>query len=211
MVRCGAMSDVAPARPAGSHPGRHRARRASGPPACAAGIKKSGARDLALGVQRRPRLRGGRSLHPQSGQGCAGAVSRQVLSDGQLRAVILNSGGANACTGAPGFQDTHATAEAVAAALSDWGTETGAVEVAVCSTGLIGDRLPMHKVLAGVRDIVHEMAGGLSGGDEAAHAIMTTDTVPNRLRCITRTTGRWVAWVRVRACWRRRWPPCCAC
>ena len=95
--------------------------------------------------------------------------------------MILNSGGANACTGSAGFQDTHATAEAVAAALSDWGTETGAIEVAVCSTGLIGDRLPMDKVLAGVREIVHEMAGGLNGGDDAAHAIMTTDTVPKQV------------------------------
>jgi glutamate N-acetyltransferase/amino-acid N-acetyltransferase len=98
-----------------------------------------------------------------------------------LRAVILNSGGANACTGPGGFQDTHKTAEAVAAALSDWGSETGAIEVAVCSTGLIGDRLPMDKVLAGVTDIVHEMAGGLTGGAEAAQAIMTTDTVPKQV------------------------------
>jgi glutamate N-acetyltransferase/amino-acid N-acetyltransferase len=104
-----------------------------------------------------------------------------VLTTGQLRAVILNSGGANACTGPAGFQDTHATAEAVAAALSDWGTETGAIEVAVCSTGLIGDRLPMDKVLAGVTEIVHEMAGGLNGGEDAAHAIMTTDTVPKQV------------------------------
>lgn len=95
--------------------------------------------------------------------------------------MILNSGGANACTGPGGFQDTHATAEAVAAALSDWGTETGAIEVAVCSTGLIGDRLPMDKVLSGVRAIVQDMAGGLSGGDDAAQAIMTTDTVPKQV------------------------------
>ena len=107
--------------------------------------------------------------------------SQQVLTTGRLRAVVLNSGGANACTGPQGFQDTHATAEAVAAALSDWGTETGAIEVAVCSTGLIGDRLPMDKVLAGVTEIVHEMAGGLTGGEEAARAIMTTDTVPKQV------------------------------
>ena len=107
--------------------------------------------------------------------------SQQVLTTGRLRAVILNSGGANACTGPGGFQDSHATAEAVAAALSDWGTETGAIEVAVCSTGLIGDRLPMDKVLAGVTEIVHEMAGGLTGGEEAARAIMTTDTVPKQV------------------------------
>jgi glutamate N-acetyltransferase/amino-acid N-acetyltransferase len=107
--------------------------------------------------------------------------SQQVLTTGRLRAVILNSGGANACTGPQGFQDTHATAEAVAAALSDWGTETGAIEVAVCSTGLIGDRLPMDKVLTGVTEVVHEMAGGLTGGEEAARAIMTTDTVPKQV------------------------------
>ena len=62
-----------------------------------------------------------------------------------------------------------------------WGSDTGAVEVAVCSTGLIGDRLPMDKVLAGVTAIVHEMAGGLTGGEEAARAIMTTDTVPKQV------------------------------
>ncbi len=107
--------------------------------------------------------------------------TQQVLTTGRLRAVVLNSGGANACTGPQGFQDTHATAEALAAALSDWGTETGAIEVAVCSTGLIGDRLPMDKVLAGVTEIVHEMAGGLTGGEEAARAIMTTDTVPKQV------------------------------
>ncbi|HCS56525.1 MAG TPA: bifunctional ornithine acetyltransferase/N-acetylglutamate synthase, partial [Gordonia polyisoprenivorans] len=78
-------------------------------------------------------------------------------------------------------QDTHATAEKVAETLSNWGTETGAVEVAVCSTGLIGDRLPMDKVLAGVTEIVHEMGGGLSGGTDAAYAIMTTDTVPKQV------------------------------
>ena len=84
--------------------------------------------------------------------------SQQVLTTGRLRAVVLNSGGANACTGPGGFQDTHKTAEELAAALSNWGTETGAVEVAVCSTGLIGDRLPMDKVLPGVTEIVHELA-----------------------------------------------------
>jgi glutamate N-acetyltransferase/amino-acid N-acetyltransferase len=147
----------------------------------AAGIKKSGARDLALVFNEGPDYAAAGVFTRNQVKAAPVLWSQQVLSGGQLRAVILNSGGANACTGAPGFQDTHATAEAVAAALSDWGTETGAIEVAVCSTGLIGDRLPMDKVLAGVRDIVHEMAGGLSGGDEAAHAIMTTDTVPKQV------------------------------
>ena len=147
----------------------------------AAGIKASGARDLALVFNEGPDHAAAGVFTRNRVKAAPVLWSQQVLTNGQLRAVILNSGGANACTGPPGFQDTHATAEAVAAALSDWGTETGAVEVAVCSTGLIGDRLPMDKVLAGVREVVHEMAGGLSGGEDAAHAIMTTDTVPKQV------------------------------
>ena len=147
----------------------------------AAGLKASGALDLALVVNEGP------------GYGAAGVFTRnqvkaapvlwtrQVLTTGRLRAVILNSGGANACTGPGGFQDAHATAEAVAAALSDRGAETGAIEVAVCSTGLIGDRLPMDKVVPGVRAIVDDVADGRSGGEEAARAIMTTDTVPKQV------------------------------
>ncbi len=147
----------------------------------AAGIKASGARDLALVFNEGPDHAAAGVFTRNRVKAAPVLWSQQVLTTGQLRAVILNSGGANACTGPPGFQDTHATAEAVAAALSDWGTETGAIEVAVCSTGLIGDRLPMDKVLAGVREVVHEMAGGLSGGEDAAHAIMTTDTVPKQV------------------------------
>ena len=147
----------------------------------AAGLKPSGALDLALVVNEGP------------GYGAAGVFTRnqvkaapvlwtrQVLTTGRLRAVILNSGGANACTGSGGFQDAHATAEAVAAALSDRGAETGAIEVAVCSTGLIGDRLPMDKVVPGVRAIVDDIAHGRGGGEEAARAIMTTDTVPKQV------------------------------
>ncbi|ORB92337.1 bifunctional glutamate N-acetyltransferase/amino-acid acetyltransferase ArgJ [Mycobacterium persicum] len=147
----------------------------------AAGIKSSGAPDLALVFNEGPDYAAAGVLTRNKVKAAPVLWTQQVLTTGQLRAVILNSGGANACTGPGGFQDTHATAEAVAAALSDWGTETGAIEVAVCSTGLIGDRLPMDKVLNGVRDIVHEMHGGLTGGDDAAHAIMTTDTVPKQV------------------------------
>jgi glutamate N-acetyltransferase/amino-acid N-acetyltransferase len=147
----------------------------------AAGIKKSGARDLALVFNEGPDYAVAGVFTRNQVKAAPVLWTQQVLSTGQLRAVILNSGGANACTGPGGFQDTHATAEAVAAGLSEWGTETGAIEVAVCSTGLIGDRLPMDKVLAGVRAIVHDMAGGLTGGDEAAQAIMTTDTVPKQV------------------------------
>ncbi|QEN17181.1 bifunctional glutamate N-acetyltransferase/amino-acid acetyltransferase ArgJ [Mycolicibacterium sp. ELW1] len=147
----------------------------------AAGIKKSGALDLALVLNEGPDYAAAGVFTRNQVKAAPVLWSQQVLTTGRLRAVLLNSGGANACTGAAGFQDTHATAEAVAAALSQWGTETGPVEVAVCSTGLIGDRLPMDKVLAGVTEIVHELGGGLTGGEEAARAIMTTDTVPKQV------------------------------
>ncbi|RRR41564.1 bifunctional glutamate N-acetyltransferase/amino-acid acetyltransferase ArgJ [Mycolicibacter terrae] len=147
----------------------------------AAGIKASGAPDLALVFNEGPDYTAAGVFTSNQVKAAPVQWSQQVLKGGRLRAVILNSGGANACTGPGGFQDTHATAEAVAAALSHWGTETGAAEVAVCSTGLIGDRLPMDKLLAGVTEVVQEMAGGLVGGDEAARAIMTTDTVPKQV------------------------------
>ncbi|WP_083862845.1 bifunctional glutamate N-acetyltransferase/amino-acid acetyltransferase ArgJ [Gordonia soli] len=146
----------------------------------AAGIKASGADDLALVFNEGPDHTAAGVFTKNQVKAAPVLWSQQVLTTGRLRAVILNSGGANACTGPEGFGDTHRTAEAVAAALSNWGTSTGAVEVAVCSTGLIGDRLPMDKVLAGVTEIVQDMGGGLSGGTDAAYAIMTTDTVPKQ-------------------------------
>ncbi len=146
----------------------------------AAGIKNSGKLDLALVFNEGPEYAAAGVFTRNKVKAAPVLWSQQVLTSGRLRAVILNSGGANACTGPGGFQDTHATAEELAKALSNWGTETGAGEIAVCSTGLIGDRLPMDKVLPGVTEIVHEMAGGLSGGADAAHAIMTTDTVPKQ-------------------------------
>ena len=153
--------------------------RATGIPA---GIKKrAGALDLALVFNEGPDYAAAAVFTRNQVKAAPVLWSQQVLTTGRLRAVLLNSGGANACTGSQGFQDTHATAEAVAAALSDWGTETGPIEVAICSTGLIGDRLPMDKVLAGVTEIVHELSGGLTGGEEAARAIMTTDTVPKQV------------------------------
>ncbi|WP_431818422.1 bifunctional glutamate N-acetyltransferase/amino-acid acetyltransferase ArgJ [Gordonia jacobaea] len=147
----------------------------------AAGIKASGAPDLSLVFNEGPDYSAAGVFTRNQVKAAPVLWSKQVLTTGRLRAVVLNSGGANACTGPLGFQDTHATAEAVAEALSNWGTETGAVEVAVCSTGLIGDRLPMDKVLAGVTEIVQEMGGGLSGGTDAAYGIMTTDTVPKQV------------------------------
>ncbi|GED97732.1 bifunctional glutamate N-acetyltransferase/amino-acid acetyltransferase ArgJ [Gordonia crocea] len=146
----------------------------------AAGIKANGNLDLALVFNEGPDYSAAGVFTTNKVKAAPVLWSQQVLQSRRLRTVILNSGGANACTGPDGFADTHRTAEAVAQALSNWGTETGAIEVAVCSTGLIGDRLPMDKLLPGVTEIVHEMAGGLSGGTDAAYAIMTTDTVPKQ-------------------------------
>ena len=97
--------------------------------------------------------------------------SRQVVSDGRADAVILNSGGANACTGSRGFVDTHHTAEKVAAVLG-----VGAGDVVVCSTGLIGERLPMQQLLPGVDAAAAALSA--DGLPAAARAIMTTDSVP---------------------------------
>ncbi|MDO3649249.1 bifunctional glutamate N-acetyltransferase/amino-acid acetyltransferase ArgJ [Nocardia mangyaensis] len=144
----------------------------------AAGLKASGKPDLALVLNEGPEYAAAGVFTSNKVKAAPVLWSQQVLKSGHVRAVILNSGGANACTGHGGFQDTHKTAEELAAALSNWGTETGAGEVAVCSTGLIGDRLPMDKLIPAITEIVHEMGGGISGGSDAAHAIMTTDTVP---------------------------------
>ena len=96
----------------------------------AAGIKASGALDMALVFNEGPDY-GAAGVFTRNQVKAAPVLwTQQVLTTGRLRAVILNSGGANACTGPGGFQDSHATAEAVAAALSDWGTDTGAIEIA---------------------------------------------------------------------------------
>ncbi|MCK9929759.1 bifunctional glutamate N-acetyltransferase/amino-acid acetyltransferase ArgJ [Frankia sp. Mgl5] len=136
----------------------------------AAGLKPSGRPDVALVVNDGPADAAAGVFTRNRVQAAPVLWTRQVLTTGRLRAVVLNSGGANACTGPAGFADTHATAEHVGAALG-----IGAGEVAVCSTGLIGVRLPMDLLLPGVAQAV----GALSptGGDAAAEAIRTTDTV----------------------------------
>ncbi|MFC6023332.1 bifunctional glutamate N-acetyltransferase/amino-acid acetyltransferase ArgJ [Plantactinospora solaniradicis] len=161
--------------------------RASG---VAAGLKSSGARDVALVVNDGPDAAAAGVFTANRVKAAPVLWSQQVLRGGLVRAVVLNSGGANACTGAPGFQDTHATAEhaasalsgsAVAAAPDAGGTQArfpsiGAGEVAICSTGLIGERLPMDRLLPGVDAAVAGLAA--DGGPAAAEAIMTTDTRP---------------------------------
>lgn len=137
----------------------------------AAGLKASGKPDVALVVNDGP-LEAAAGVFTTNRVKAAPVVwSEQVLKDGRLQAVVLNSGGANACTGAAGFQDTHRTAELTAAQLG-----TGAINVAVCSTGLIGVRLPMDKLLAGVEKAAADLSA--DGGTAAAEAICTTDTVP---------------------------------
>jgi glutamate N-acetyltransferase/amino-acid N-acetyltransferase len=141
-----------------------------------AGIKASGRPDVALVVNDGPLAVASGVFTANRFAAAPVLWSRQVVADGEVRAVILNSGGANACTGTEGFADTHRTAEHVAAALAAVGLDVGAGDVAVCSTGLIGERLPMAKLLAGVDAAVAVLAS--DGGPSAAVSIMTTDTVP---------------------------------
>ncbi|MFJ5710531.1 MULTISPECIES: bifunctional glutamate N-acetyltransferase/amino-acid acetyltransferase ArgJ [unclassified Streptomyces] len=141
----------------------------------AAGIKQNGNPDLALVVNTGPRRAAAGVFTSNRVKAAPVVWSQQVLADGELTAVVLNSGGANACTGPKGFQDTHATAEKVAEVLSGQGTEVGAGEVAVASTGLIGVLLPMDKLLPGVEKAAAELSA--HGGEKAAIAIKTTDTV----------------------------------
>jgi glutamate N-acetyltransferase/amino-acid N-acetyltransferase len=135
-----------------------------------AGLKQSGDRDVAVVINDGPSRAAAAVYTSNRVQAAPVKWTRQVVGGGRVRAVVLNSGGANACTGPLGFQDTHATAERLAAALDD-----SAGEIAVCSTGLIGERLPMGKLLPAVDAAVAE--ADRSGGVHAADAIRTTDTV----------------------------------
>ncbi len=137
----------------------------------AAGIKENGNPDLALVVNRGPRQAAAGVFTSNRVKAAPVLWSEQVLKSGIVSAVVLNSGGANACTGPKGFQDTHATAEKVAEVLE--GVDAG--EVAVCSTGLIGVTLPMDKLLPGVEEVATQLSE--HGGEKAAIAIKTTDSV----------------------------------
>ncbi|MGX5680635.1 bifunctional glutamate N-acetyltransferase/amino-acid acetyltransferase ArgJ [Schumannella luteola] len=137
-----------------------------------AGLKSSGGRDLALVVNRGPSNAAAAVFTSNRAKANPIIWSQQVIADGQVSAIVLNSGGANCFTGPQGFQVTHSTAEAVAEAL---GVSAG--DVLVCSTGLIGDQLPLDRVLAGVASA----ATGLGDhGEDASLAIMTTDSKPKR-------------------------------
>jgi glutamate N-acetyltransferase/amino-acid N-acetyltransferase len=152
--------------------------RASG---VAAGLKSSGDPDVAVVVNEGPDDAAAAVFTTNRFPAAPVLWSRQVLQGGRLRAVVLNSGGANACTGPEGFQDAHATAEHAAKELG-----LGGIDVAVASTGLIGVRLPMDELLAGVTEGVAALSG--DGGAAAARAIMTTDTVP---KTTVQSRGGW--------------------
>jgi glutamate N-acetyltransferase / amino-acid N-acetyltransferase len=141
----------------------------------AAGLKQSGQPDVAVVLNDGPSRSAAAVFTSNRVQAAPVTWTRQVVKGGRVRAVVLNSGGANACTGPLGFQDTHATAEHLAAAIGARGEDASPGEIAVCSTGLIGERLPMDKLLPGVA----AAAAGASraGGLAAADAIRTTDTV----------------------------------
>ena len=136
-----------------------------------AGLKASGKPDVALVVNDGPHHHAAAVFTTNRVEAAPVTWSRTVISDGRADAVVLNSGGANACTGAPGFQDTHRTAEHVGEVL-----RVAAGDVVVCSTGLIGERLPMGLLLPGVDAAVEALS--VDGGPAAATAIMTTDSVP---------------------------------
>ena len=135
-----------------------------------AGIKASGRRDLALVVNNGPRRTAAAVFTSNRFQAAPVVWSIDAMSGGELDAVVLNSGGANACTGAPGLEDARAMASLTAAAIG-----TRASRVGVCSTGLIGVRLPMEAVGSGIATAATLLS--VEGGGDAAEAIMTTDTV----------------------------------
>lgn len=141
--------------------------RASG---VAAGLKSTGQPDVALVVNDGPSIAAAGVFTSNRVKAAPVQWSEQVLKAGQAQAVVLNSGGANACTGSEGFRNTHVTAEKVAALL-----DLNAGEIVVASTGLIGVQLPMDKLLPGVDKAAAALS--LDGGEDAAIAIKTTDTV----------------------------------
>ncbi len=152
---------------------------ASGVPA---GLKSTGANDMALVVNTGPTFDSASVFTANRCKANPILWSQEVVKDGTVKAVVLNSGGANCYTGAEGFQTTHAVAERVADGLG-----IGSVDVVVCSTGLIGLANPRENLLTGVDDCVAALAG--DGGPLAAEAIMTTDSVSKQV--VVEGPGGW--------------------
>lgn len=137
----------------------------------AAGLKSTGALDLTIIENQGPEFTAAAVFTSNKVVAAPVIWSRQVAKGGVVRAVVLNSGGANACTGPQGFADTHKTAEHVGKLLN-----VSSAEVIVCSTGLIGELLPMDKIISGLDSIAPTMSN--EGLQSSAQAIMTTDSVP---------------------------------
>ena len=137
----------------------------------AAGLKSNGGLDLTVIENQGPHFNAAAVFTSNKVVAAPVIWSRQVAKGGIVRAAVLNSGGANACTGPQGFADTHKTAEHVGQLLN-----VSSGEVIVCSTGLIGELLPMQKIIAGVDSIVPALNN--NGLQTSAQAIMTTDSVP---------------------------------
>jgi len=135
----------------------------------AAGLKSSGEKDVALIVNNGPKYDASAVFTTNKVKAAPVVWTQEVIKNKKLKAVVLNSGGANACTGPEGFADTHSTAEHVAKMLS-----VGAIEIGVCSTGLIGNRLDMTKLISGINDAYAKLSP--EGGQDAAAAIITTDS-----------------------------------
>ena len=140
----------------------------------AAGLKSTGAKDVALVVNQGPTFDSATVFTANRCQANPILWSKEVVKDGTVRAVVINSGGANCYTGAEGFQTTHATAERVADHLG-----VGAIDVVVCSTGLIGMLNDRDDLLAGVDAAAAALSA--DGGTDAAEAIMTTDSVSKQV------------------------------
>jgi glutamate N-acetyltransferase/amino-acid N-acetyltransferase len=139
--------------------------------AIAAGLKSSGALDLTLIVNDGPRFDAAAVYTTNKVVAAPVIWSREVTKGKLVRAAVLNSGGANACTGPQGFADTHQTAEKVGELLN-----ISSGEVVVCSTGLIGEHLPMPKIISGLESIATTLK--MESLDDVSRAIMTTDSVP---------------------------------
>jgi len=147
----------------------------------ASGLKTSGNPDVALVVNQGPHLTASAVFTSNRCKANPILWSMEAVKDQQAKAVVLNSGGANCYTGPQGFQTTHQSAELVASLL-----DCSAQDVLVCSTGIIGEQLDREKLFAGIKTAKQQLSE--NGGDSAALAIMTTDSVP-KLSQVESTSG----------------------
>ena len=164
-----------------------------------AGIKASGNPDMALVVNDGPKKTAAAVFTRNRVEAAPVTVTRDHVRDGSITAVLLNSGNANACNGRPGIEDALRSCESLS---DEFGVPV--TDVAVCSTGLIGDRLPMGVILGGIEPLVAGLSADPAAARAAATAIMTTDTVAKQAvyhgkRCTAPTDSRSARWARASA------------